>query len=76
MPRLARAIEETGWSVVEVLLTSSYAGWGHSSIAQDAKELALAVQYFREHRNTRRVVLLGHSTGKFLATFVRSTDYS
>lgn len=57
-----------GWSVCEVLLTSSYTGWTTSSLARDADELVKAVEYFRSlpYRSLEagaRIILMGHSTG-------------
>ena len=51
------------WSLAEVLLSSSYRGWGTSSLARDATQLAACVAYFRTLRPHGRVVLMGHSTG-------------
>ena len=51
------------WAIAEVLLSSSYRGWGTSSLTKDAKELAECVGYFRGLRPGREVVLMGHSTG-------------
>jgi hypothetical protein len=61
MTRLARSLPE-GWSLVQVLLSSSYSGWGVGSIKRDARELAQCVAYFHQgvHGN---IVLMGHSTG-------------
>jgi len=51
------------WAIAEVLLSSSYRGWGTSSLQKDAKELAECVGYFCKLRPGREVVLMGHSTG-------------
>lgn len=59
---LAKILPES-WSLVEVLLGSSYAGWGVSSLDSDVKELSACVAYFRSLRPRGRIVLLGHSTG-------------
>jgi len=50
------------WTLAEVLLSSSYAGWGTSSLVQDAKELHECVSYFKGI-GKEKVVLMGHSTG-------------
>lgn len=62
---LAKALQEVGWSMVEVLLSSSGAGWGGCSVKQDAEELAMCVRYFKEKRGKDKVVLMGHSTGEW-----------
>ena len=51
------------WTLAQVLLSSSYGGWGTSSLVRDAWELAQCVQYFQNTRPGRKVVLMGHSTG-------------
>ncbi|KAF9692961.1 hypothetical protein EKO04_009277 [Ascochyta lentis] len=51
------------WSIAEVLLSSSYRGWGTSSLQKDAREIAECVAYFRALRPQGRIVLMGHSTG-------------
>jgi len=51
------------WTIAEVLITSSYNGWGTSSLAQDARELGECVAYFRRLRPGKKIVLMGHSTG-------------
>ena len=50
------------WSLAQVLLSSSYIGWGTSSLKKDAEELAKCVAYFREIKKGK-IVLMGHSTG-------------
>ena len=51
------------WSLAEVLITSSYSGWGTGSLMRDAKELGECVSYFKKLRPGTKVVLMGHSTG-------------
>ncbi|KAL8838758.1 MAG: hypothetical protein Q9170_002007 [Blastenia crenularia] len=51
------------YSFVEVLLSSSYSGWGHSSITQDVEEMAQCVEYFQSLRPHAKVVIMGNSTG-------------
>lgn len=59
---LAKFLPES-YSLVEVLLSSSYAGWGVSSLDSDVKELATCVAYFKGLRPGGKIILLGHSTG-------------
>lgn len=63
--RLAKALDSRGWGLAELLISSSYKGWGTGSIARDAGEIAAAVKYFRSEDGGARdkVVLQGHSTG-------------
>jgi hypothetical protein len=58
---LARVLPES-WSLAQTLLSSSYNGWGTSSLKSDAAELHQCVQYFRGIKSGK-VVLMGHSTG-------------
>ncbi|KAF2452036.1 DUF1749-domain-containing protein [Karstenula rhodostoma CBS 690.94] len=51
------------WTLAEVTLSSSAAGWGTSTLAQDASELGTCVNYFRRRRPDGKIVLMGHSTG-------------
>lgn len=53
------------WVVVQPLLSSSYSGWGTSSLKKDCNELASLVTYLRKKRGSKnsKVVILGHSTG-------------
>ncbi|KAI4183729.1 MAG: hypothetical protein L6R41_005225 [Letrouitia leprolyta] len=51
------------YSLVEILLSSSYSGWGHSSITQDVEEMAECVSYFQSLRPSGKIVLMGNSTG-------------
>jgi hypothetical protein len=50
------------WSLAQVGLSSSYTGWGISSLQRDVKELSKCVSYFRGIK-TGMIVLMGHSTG-------------
>ncbi|PWY92511.1 DUF1749-domain-containing protein [Aspergillus heteromorphus CBS 117.55] len=52
------------WSVFNVLLTSSYLGWGIGSIDRDIEEIGQCVTYIRSLRGAdTKVVIMGHSTG-------------
>ncbi|KAF1986901.1 DUF1749-domain-containing protein [Aulographum hederae CBS 113979] len=51
------------WSLSQVLLSSSYDGWGTSSLPQDCTELAECISYFQSIRPGKKIVLMGHSTG-------------
>lgn len=59
---LAKVLPES-YSLVEILLSSSYVGWGVSSLDSDVKELATCVAYFKGLRPGGKIILLGHSTG-------------
>ncbi|KAK0870912.1 hypothetical protein LTS02_002111 [Friedmanniomyces endolithicus] len=68
---IARALPPT-WTLATASLGSAGNSWGTSSIAQDAKDIAKIVAYFRslrpaaaegEKKGGGRVVIMGHSTG-------------
>ncbi|KAJ5601503.1 hypothetical protein N7510_011037 [Penicillium lagena] len=70
--KLAEALEETEWSLFSILLSSSYGGWGVSSLDRDVEEIAQCVRYIRDLKSSRlpgapsqsgKIVIMGHSTG-------------
>ncbi|CAN4112740.1 unnamed protein product [Withania somnifera] len=60
---LAVALDKEKWSLVQFLLSSSYSGYGTSSLRRDAMELDLLISYLINKEESEGVVLLGHSTG-------------
>ncbi|BAT00605.1 Os07g0211800 [Oryza sativa Japonica Group] len=60
---LSLALEVEKWSLVQPLLSSSYTGYGISSLEQDALELDQLISYLINKENSDGVILLGHSTG-------------
>jgi hypothetical protein len=54
-----------GYSLWELRTRSAYTGFGHSSLANDAEDVADLVRYLRTPTNTptRKIVLMGASTG-------------
>ena len=48
---------------MQVLLSSSYGGWGVASLDGDAEELEELLAHLTSRRGVKRVVLCGHSTG-------------
>ncbi|KAK1318760.1 hypothetical protein QJS10_CPB04g00660 [Acorus calamus] len=60
---LSVALENEKWSLVQPLLSSSYIGYGTSSLKQDALEIDQLIGYLINKENSEGVVLLGHSTG-------------
>lgn len=51
------------WSLVQLITSSSYSGFGLGSLKRDADEIATALRYLRTELNKERIVLIGHSTG-------------
>eukprot|EP00727_Mastigamoeba_balamuthi_P007484 m51a1_g3356 hypothetical protein (279) ;mRNA; r:432000-433027 len=69
---LQAALATHGWGLVQVLLTSSYSGFGCSTLAQDSAEIARLVAHLRACRGATSVALLGHSTGcQDVVTYLR-----
>ncbi|XP_020960044.1 UPF0613 protein PB24D3.06c isoform X3 [Arachis ipaensis] len=60
---LANALDRENWSLVQFLMSSSYSGYGTSSLHQDAKEVDQLINYLINKQDSEGVVLLGHSTG-------------
>lgn len=63
---LAQALHARTWSLIQVLMRSSYSGWGMGSVDQDAEDLHNLETYLRRRdvkSDEARLVLLGHSTG-------------
>lgn len=66
LPKLAKALSSLGnWVLIQGLLTSSYMGWGQSSLQQDNVEIGKLVSYLRSEKggSRKKIVLMGHSTG-------------
>jgi pimeloyl-ACP methyl ester carboxylesterase len=60
---LAHALPPT-WGLAQVMLASSYNGFGTSSLSRDARELGQCVEYFRKIKPAdSKIVIMGHSTG-------------
>lgn len=60
---LAEALDARGWALVQVLLSSSYTGFGHSSLATDAEELGHLFGFLEDQLGSETIGLVGHSTG-------------
>lgn len=60
---LAIALDKEKWSLVQLLLSSSYSGYGTSSLQQDSTELDQLISHLINKEDSEGVVLLGHSTG-------------
>ncbi|KAI3948244.1 hypothetical protein MKX01_014843 [Papaver californicum] len=60
---LSIALQKEKWSLVQPLLSSSYTGYGTSSLKQDAGEIDQLISYLINKEDSTGVVLVGHSTG-------------
>ena len=61
---LTAALAKIGWSLIQVQLSSSYTGFGISSLQKDSTELDYLVEYLKNKRQKQKIMFLGHSTGK------------
>ncbi|RKP29503.1 DUF1749-domain-containing protein [Metschnikowia bicuspidata] len=83
---LAASIEETlgsKWAVVQALISSSYKGYGTSSLKRNTLELGQPVKYLRTKggNQSSKVVLMDHSTGcqntiEYLSKFMNNSKFS
>lgn len=64
-PSLAEAVSQLGYSVVNIQMSSSYKGWGITSLDSDVKEIRQLVSYLRGPNggNREKIIILGRSTG-------------
>ncbi|GAQ88441.1 Predicted hydrolases or acyltransferases (alpha/beta hydrolase superfamily) [Klebsormidium nitens] len=60
---LAHALGAIQWSLVQPLFSSSYTGYGVSSLDQDAQEIESLIKFLVNEEGSEGVVLIGHSTG-------------
>jgi len=63
LDHLSKRLLEKGWSLVQVILSSSYSGYGISSLEKDKTELISLIDHIIKNFGTKNIVLLGHSTG-------------
>lgn len=64
LPLLGKYLEEQlGFSLIQVMLTSSHMGYGISSLQEDVRELDILFTFLREERAKTRLFFIGHSTG-------------
>ncbi|KAL4780222.1 hypothetical protein BJX76DRAFT_54143 [Aspergillus varians] len=68
--KIAKALEPTEWSICQLLLSSSYGGWGIGSLDRDVEEIGQCVEYVRNLKKSTttndtggKIVIMGHSTG-------------
>eukprot|EP00048_Salpingoeca_helianthica_P017743 m.238826 g.238826 ORF g.238826 m.238826 type:complete len:285 (-) comp22061_c0_seq1:18-872(-) len=51
------------FALCQPLFSSSYNGYGCSSLTKDVEELAALLDFLHETQQTRKILLIGHSTG-------------
>jgi hypothetical protein len=60
---LEAACQESSWSLVQSIFSSSYTGFGHSSLKRDCEEIEELMRFLIQYRNAEEFCLVGHSTG-------------
>ena len=60
---LESACHESGWSLVQPMISSSGLGFGHGTLQRDTEEIRNLLNYLVEHRNAEQIAFVGHSTG-------------
>ncbi|CAO3615380.1 unnamed protein product [Cunninghamella blakesleeana] len=60
---LNEKIEQRGYSLIQIQMTSSYVGYGNVSLSDDANELDDLIAYLKQNKKKEYIYLLGHSTG-------------
>ncbi|KAF9583404.1 hypothetical protein BGW38_009542 [Lunasporangiospora selenospora] len=64
LPMLGKALaDHLGFSLIQVMLSSSHMGYGISSLQEDVRELDILINFLREERGKSRLFFIGHSTG-------------
>jgi pimeloyl-ACP methyl ester carboxylesterase len=61
--RLAEELDVEGWSLVQLVMSSSYLQFGISSLDTDAEELNMLIDSLKQTGCASQVVIAGHSTG-------------
>ena len=67
MADLARALQQSEWSLFTLNLTSSYQSWGLGHLDRDTNEIAQCLEYIKSYKADKfgggKIALMGHSTG-------------
>ncbi|KAG0261446.1 hypothetical protein BG011_001037 [Mortierella polycephala] len=64
LPLLGKAIsDQLGFSLIQVMLSSSHMGYGISSLQEDVRELDVLFSFLRNQKAKTRLFIVGHSTG-------------
>eukprot|EP01060_Flectonema_neradi_P037054 TRINITY_DN734_c7_g1_i1.p1 TRINITY_DN734_c7_g1~~TRINITY_DN734_c7_g1_i1.p1 ORF type:complete len:282 (+),score=43.20 TRINITY_DN734_c7_g1_i1:37-846(+) len=60
---LAASVSKIGWTFVQPIISSSYLGYGTSSLDTDSEDLKALINEIKTLTPVSQIVLLGHSTG-------------
>lgn len=70
------------WVLIQALITSSYIGWGVSSLKNDVNDISKIIKYLRSPigGNRKKIILVGHSTGcqdtmEYISKFSYQSDF-
>ncbi len=63
LDKLAEELDRIGWALVQPILSSSYAGYGCSSLARDAEQLSELLLTIDRRSAPTAFAIIGHSTG-------------
>ncbi|KAF9959460.1 hypothetical protein BGZ72_009622 [Mortierella alpina] len=64
LPLLSKALaDHLGYSLIQVMLSSSHMGYGISSLQEDVRELDILFTFLRDVKAKTRLFIIGHSTG-------------
>ncbi|CCD24939.1 uncharacterized protein NDAI_0E01230 [Naumovozyma dairenensis CBS 421] len=63
--KLPQVMEPLGYSVINIQMSSSFKGFGISSLDKDIKEIKELVKYLKSEKGGSRekIIIMGHSTG-------------
>ena len=61
--KLGEELDRIGWALVQPILSSSYAGYGCSSLARDAEQLSELLLTIDRRSAPTAFAIIGHSTG-------------
>ena len=61
--QLEHVCHSLGWSLVQPILSSSYLGFGNTSLENDSIEIQKLLTYLSCHRRGQTFAIVGHSTG-------------
>lgn len=67
MADIVRALQNSGWSLFTLNLTSSYQSWGVGHLDRDTNEIAQCLDYIKSYKADKfgggKLAVMGHSTG-------------
>ena len=81
VPGLAHVLSPLDYSLIQLQMSSSFKGFGMSSLRDDVKEIKQLVEYLKSKEGglRKRIIIMGHSTGsqdviKYLLMYGSTVD--